>query len=138
MDVDVDVEYSTDEDEEAVPVVETTWLDLRCPESPMPMQNATNSAHRGVLIDPPCLERNLVVTCRKCAAALQSDKVPPRAVANHNDLGPVPIELESLTVVEEAMITLCRTKCWIIDAFDEERQGVRVKESWDAFKGVDG
>ncbi|KAJ6533896.1 hypothetical protein DFH09DRAFT_1406097, partial [Mycena vulgaris] len=87
---------------------------------PMPMQNATSLAHRSVLVDPSCLETNpetgdtTVVTCRKCAATLKSNKVPPRAVANHNYLGPVPSELESLTRVEEALIALRRAKCWII------------------------
>ncbi|KAJ6580007.1 hypothetical protein DFH09DRAFT_830625, partial [Mycena vulgaris] len=85
-------------------------------------------AHRSVLVDPSCLERNpetgdtTVVTCHKCAAALKSNKVPPRAFANHNYLGPVPSELENLTVVEEAMITLCRTKCWIIQLREQDSE----------------
>ncbi|KAJ6555577.1 hypothetical protein DFH09DRAFT_814724, partial [Mycena vulgaris] len=85
-------------------------------------------AHRSVLVDPSRLERNpetgdtTVVTCRKCAAALKSNKVPPRAVVNHNYLAPVPSELESLTVVEEAMIALRRAKCWIIQLREQDSE----------------
>ncbi|KAJ7018413.1 hypothetical protein C8F04DRAFT_1199008 [Mycena alexandri] len=40
--------------------------------------------------------------------------VPPLSGVNKNYLGPVPPELQNLTVVEEAMIALCRAKCWIV------------------------
>ncbi|KAJ7509050.1 hypothetical protein B0H11DRAFT_1691104, partial [Mycena galericulata] len=90
---------------------------------PMPMENTPDS---GLLIDSDSLTKNpdtgrpAIITCKKCASDLRADRVPARAIANHNYLGPVPPELQSLTVVEEAMIALCRAKCWIIQLRDDE------------------
>ncbi|KAJ7620674.1 hypothetical protein B0H17DRAFT_894390, partial [Mycena rosella] len=61
--------------------------------------------------------------CCRCSNALKNGKVPSLAVANHNYLGPVPAELQSLTVVEEAMIALCRAKCWIVQLREEDSEG---------------
>ncbi|KAF5326512.1 hypothetical protein D9611_000715 [Ephemerocybe angulata] len=52
--------------------------------------------------------------CRDCANHLRRRKLPPLALANQTYLGEVPDELKDLTVVEEAMISRSRAKCWII------------------------
>ncbi|THU75801.1 hypothetical protein K435DRAFT_706396, partial [Dendrothele bispora CBS 962.96] len=59
--------------------------------------------------------------CPECYRFLTRGKVPPLSLANHMFLGDVPPELRDLTVVEEAMIARCRTKCWIIQLKEEER-----------------
>ncbi|KAF8204727.1 hypothetical protein BJ912DRAFT_919331 [Pholiota molesta] len=41
-------------------------------------------------------------------------------MANLTYLGPVPKELSDLTVVEEAMIARCRSKCWVIQLKEED------------------
>ncbi|KAJ7444001.1 hypothetical protein FB451DRAFT_1413364 [Mycena latifolia] len=91
------------------------WLCPNCPEPPMP--NAANTPYSDLLLDPCCIESDpetfvpVLVCCKQCRAALKGNRVPPKSVANHNYLGPVPAELADLTVVEEAMIALCRAKC---------------------------
>ncbi len=57
--------------------------------------------------------------CRSCHEALRKGSIPPLAMANNHYLGPVPPELRDLTIVEEAMIALCRSKCWILQLNDE-------------------
>ncbi|KAF8951320.1 hypothetical protein BDZ97DRAFT_1616973, partial [Flammula alnicola] len=52
--------------------------------------------------------------CIECHRSLKNEKTPALSLANHNYLGPIPKELKELTVVEEAMIAKCRSKCWII------------------------
>ncbi|KAJ7855232.1 hypothetical protein B0H13DRAFT_1507164, partial [Mycena leptocephala] len=89
---------------------------------PMPM-SGTPYAH--MLLDPSSLESDLetndpvIVVCRRCRSDLKSGRVPPLSLANRNYLGPVPQALRDLTVVEEAMISLCRAKCWIIQLREE-------------------
>ncbi|KAJ7932933.1 hypothetical protein B0H13DRAFT_1856544 [Mycena leptocephala] len=88
----------------------------------MPM-SGTPYAH--MLLDPSSLESDLetndpvIVVCRRCRSGLMSGRVPPLSLANRNYLGPVPQALRDLTVVEEAMISLCRAKCWIIQLREE-------------------
>lgn len=60
--------------------------------------------------------------CTGCRKNLVRGRVPALAIANRNYLGPVPPELKDLTVVEEAMIALCRAKCWIIQLRDDDYQ----------------
>ncbi|KAF5341970.1 hypothetical protein D9611_001217 [Ephemerocybe angulata] len=52
--------------------------------------------------------------CADCANHLRRRKLPPLALANQTYIGEVPEELKDLTVVEEAMISRSRAKCWII------------------------
>jgi hypothetical protein len=71
--------------------------------------------------DPESLAPILIV-CRGCYQDLKANKVPALSTANHNYLGPVPPELKDLTVVEEAMISLCQAKCWIIQLRDDNSE----------------
>ncbi|KAJ7815598.1 hypothetical protein B0H13DRAFT_1664000, partial [Mycena leptocephala] len=49
-----------------------------------------------------------LVVCSECKSELIHGKVPRRSMANKNFLGEVPVELQDLSVVEEAMIARCR------------------------------
>jgi hypothetical protein len=49
-------------------------------------------------------------------------------------LGPVPEELKNLTVIEEAMISRCRSKCWIIQ-LQEENQDLVLSTTQGGIKG---
>ncbi|KAJ7919507.1 hypothetical protein B0H13DRAFT_1606115, partial [Mycena leptocephala] len=99
------------------------WLDGRCPEPPMPRDNLP---HSSLLVEPDCIIQDIdtgntaIVVCRKCRTDLVHDRVPALATRNRNYLGPVPPELKDLTVVEEAMIAVCRAKCWIIQLRDDD------------------
>jgi hypothetical protein len=44
----------------------------------------------------------------------EKKKIPALSLANRTFLGAVPSELKDLTVIEEAMIARCRSKCWIL------------------------
>ncbi|KAJ7440964.1 hypothetical protein FB451DRAFT_1414888 [Mycena latifolia] len=93
------------------------WLHPDIPEPPMP--NAPNTPYSDLLLDPraACIESDpetfelVLVRCKVCRSALKGNRVPPNAMSNYNFIGPVPPELADLTVVEEAMIALCRAKC---------------------------
>lgn len=52
--------------------------------------------------------------CNECYGCLCGGKVPPLSLANHLLLGDVPDVLSNLSIIEEAMISLCRAKSWII------------------------
>ncbi|KAJ6537511.1 hypothetical protein DFH09DRAFT_1090868 [Mycena vulgaris] len=112
------------EDDDVLPPRPAPWLSPDCPEPPMP--NPPNSPYSDLFLDAACVERDpetnalALVCCPECRSALKGNRVPPRAVANYNYLGPVPPELAGLTVVEEAMIALCRAKCWIIQLRDQD------------------
>lgn len=85
-----------------------------------------NTPYSDLLLEPDCIESDpetnspVLVCCRKCCADLKAGRVPAKSMGNHNYLGPVPPKLKDLTVVEEAMITLCRAKCWIIQLRDDD------------------
>ncbi|KAJ7887453.1 hypothetical protein B0H13DRAFT_1554651, partial [Mycena leptocephala] len=49
-------------------------------------------------------------------------------------LGPVPSELKDLTVIEEAMIAHCRSKCWIIQ-LKAEGEDVVLQSTQHGIKG---
>ncbi|KAJ7916048.1 hypothetical protein B0H13DRAFT_1564820, partial [Mycena leptocephala] len=59
--------------------------------------------------------------CAECQSLLKKGKLPPLSLANKTFLGPVPEELKNLTVIEEAMIARCRSKCWIIQLKEENQ-----------------
>ncbi|KAJ7705408.1 hypothetical protein B0H17DRAFT_1126243 [Mycena rosella] len=87
------------------------WLHAQYPEPPMP---TSQTEYDSLLIDPACIESNeecgeaVLVTCKKCFQDLRANRVPAKAIVNHNYIGPVPEELKGLTVVEETMVALCR------------------------------
>lgn len=55
-----------------------------------------------------------LILCNECRSCLCGGKVPPLSIANYLLLGVVPDVLKDLSIVEEAMISLCRAKSWII------------------------
>ncbi|KAJ7844854.1 hypothetical protein B0H13DRAFT_1908680 [Mycena leptocephala] len=73
------------------------WLDPGYPESPMPVDNSPYAK----TAEP------VIAVCRRCCTDLKANKVPPLSTVNKNYFGPVPPELKDLTIVEEAMISLC-------------------------------
>ncbi|KAJ7440849.1 hypothetical protein B0H11DRAFT_1933473 [Mycena galericulata] len=60
-----------------------------------------NNTHSSLLVDSESLMKNAdtsrpaIITCKKCASVLRVDRDPAR---NHNYLGPVPPEFQSLRV----------------------------------------
>jgi hypothetical protein len=66
--------------------------------------------------------------------SLKNNKLPPLSLANKLFLGRVPDELKNLTVIEEAMIACCRSKCWIIQ-LREENQDLVLASTQHGIKG---
>jgi hypothetical protein len=105
-----DAELDAEADDSGTSPAPLPWLDPDCPEPPMPM---ANTPYNSLLIDPSSLESDLesnspmLATCPQCYTDLKAGRVPRRAMANYNYLGPVPEALQGLTVIEEAMIALC-------------------------------
>ncbi|KAJ7892947.1 hypothetical protein B0H13DRAFT_1625354, partial [Mycena leptocephala] len=60
--------------------------------------------------------------------------MPALSLANRTFLGSVPSELKDLTVIEEAMIARCRSKCWIIQ-LKEENQDLVLQSTQRGIKG---
>ncbi|KAJ7914550.1 hypothetical protein B0H13DRAFT_1611363 [Mycena leptocephala] len=94
------------------------WLDPQYLDPlPMPMEN---TPYPSLLIEPVSLESDLdtaepvIAVCHRCHSDLKANKVPALSMASHNYLGLVPPELKDLTIVEEAMVSLCRAKYWIV------------------------
>lgn len=89
------------------------WLDPDCVPPPMPFPDDESSGNlAGALVDPDGIESGdtgepVLAVCKDCHPFLKRGKVPRLAIANYNFLGPVPDELDGLTVVEEAMIARC-------------------------------
>jgi hypothetical protein len=103
-------------------VTDPAWLDTECCPPDLPY---TDGPLSGILLEPAginCDEgRNSITLCRTCRTSIKKNKLPPLALANHNFLGRVPDELKYLTVVEEAMIARCRSKCWVVQLKEENR-----------------
>ncbi|KAJ7433065.1 hypothetical protein B0H11DRAFT_2165060 [Mycena galericulata] len=105
-----------------------------------PVMPVESGDYESLLIDPECIEDDpdtmepVLVVCKSCKAELRSNKVPRKSMANKNFLGNVPPELSDLSVVEEAMIARCRSKCWIIQMreLDESSEFPNVQRG---FKG---
>ena len=77
----------------------------------------------GILVDPTgvhCDEDGTLYLslCPPCRSALSRRKLPRFALANLNVIGAVPPELESLTLVEELIISRCRAKLCIMKLQD--------------------
>ncbi|KAJ6475844.1 hypothetical protein DFH09DRAFT_1109102 [Mycena vulgaris] len=93
------------EDDDVLPPRPAPWLSPDCPEPPMP--NPPNSPYSDLLLDAACVEHDpetnalALVCCPECRSALKGNRVPPRAVANYNYLGPVPPELAGLTLRDQ-------------------------------------
>jgi hypothetical protein len=94
---------------------------------------------RDLLVDPdgvsfPDSGGPTLSLCTTCHSCLKRNKLPPLSLANRNFLGPVPEELKNLTVIEEAMIARCRSKCWIIQ-LKEENQDLVLASTQRGVKG---
>ncbi|KAJ6540911.1 hypothetical protein B0H10DRAFT_1855720, partial [Mycena sp. CBHHK59/15] len=72
--------------------------------------------------------------CKLCHSSLKNKKLPALSLANRMFLVPVPNELNNLTVIEEAMIARCRSKCWIIQ-LKEENQDLVLQNTQRGIKG---
>ncbi|KAJ7865848.1 hypothetical protein B0H13DRAFT_1636891, partial [Mycena leptocephala] len=75
---------------------------------------------RDLLLDPDGVsfsndgDSPVLSLCKSCHSYLKRKKMPALSLANRTFLGAVPSELKDLTVIEEAMIARCRSKCWIL------------------------
>jgi hypothetical protein len=80
---------------------------------------------KNLLVDPGGVHHDdageiSLFLCQPCLSYLDEDKVPRLALANNLFLGPVPPELKGLTAIEESMISLCRSKCWIMQLKEDK------------------
>ncbi|KAJ7805331.1 hypothetical protein B0H13DRAFT_1464607, partial [Mycena leptocephala] len=95
---------------------------------------------RDILLDPDGVsfplngEPPVLSLCPPCHSSLKKKKLPPLSLANKTFLGTVPEELKNLTVIEEAMIARCRSKCWIIQ-LKEENQDLVLASTQRGIKG---
>lgn len=113
------------------------WLHPDCVPPPMPFDS--DGPLKDLLLDPdgvsyPHDGPPILSLCSVCHSSLKNDKVPPLSLANKFFLGPVPDELKNLTVIEEAMIARCRSKCWIIQ-LREENQDLILATTQRGIKG---
>ncbi|KAF8162218.1 hypothetical protein K438DRAFT_1985337 [Mycena galopus ATCC 62051] len=92
-----------------------------------------------LLVDPdgvsfPDTATPTLSLCSICHSSLKRNKLPPLSLANRNFLGPIPEELQNPTVIEEAMIARCGSKCWIIQ-LKEENQDLVLASTQPGVKG---
>jgi hypothetical protein len=134
-----ELEYESDHAAAPLP-----WLDPNCVPPPLPCDEPRNfdsdGEFEGVLFDPDGIGSDdegetVLLACTTCSSFLKQGKIPRLSLANYNYLGPVPSELQDLTVIEEAMVARCRAKCWIIQLKEEDdystpitQRGVRGHE----------
>ena len=112
------------------------WLDADVLPPPMPF---SSGPLKDVLVDPSGVsicdgQATNLVLCKECLSALNRDEIPSLALANRLYIGPVPPELQDLTVVEEAMIARCRAQCWVVQ-LKEDSQDIVVTTSQHGMKG---
>jgi len=117
--------------------VEKSELDLSVLQVPPGHQSAMHSmAHlditlksQGILVDSRgiCTSKSstLLTLCKECHSHLRRGKIPPLSMANDVIIGEVPRELCDLTIVEEAMIARCRSKCWVLQ-LKAENQDISI------------
>ncbi|KAJ6596491.1 hypothetical protein B0H10DRAFT_1765690, partial [Mycena sp. CBHHK59/15] len=108
-----------------------------CTPPPMPFNEGVL---RDILVDPDGVsfpvngDPPVLSLCSICHSSLKTKKIPLLSLANKTILGPVPDELKDLTVIEEAMIARCRSKCWIIQ-LKEENQDLVLASTQHGVKG---
>ena len=83
----------------------------------------TDGPLAGILVDPTGIHRYedgalYLSLCPPCRNALLRRKLPRFALANLNVIGAVPLELQSLTLVEELAVSRCRAKLCIVKLQD--------------------
>jgi hypothetical protein len=107
------------------------WLHPDCVPPPMPFDDGPL---RDILVDRDGVSLPLdggqpsLSLCKSCHSSLKNGRTPALALANRTFLGPVPNELKGLTIIEEAMIARCRSKCWIIK-LKEENQDLELQNT---------
>ncbi|KAJ6602014.1 hypothetical protein DFH09DRAFT_900135, partial [Mycena vulgaris] len=79
--------------------------------------------------DPPVLS-----LCFTRHSSPKCKRISPHSLANRTFLVSVPEELRNLTVIEAAMITRCRSECWIIQ-LKEENQDLLLASTQRGVKG---
>ncbi|KAJ3911527.1 hypothetical protein F5877DRAFT_85843 [Lentinula edodes] len=97
-------------------VIDANWLEERCVA---PDFHGVVADYPDAMLDINGVKRSndgkyVLSLCQPCHSALKNRKTPALSLANHLFLGAVPEELKDLSVVEEAMISRCRAKSWII------------------------
>jgi hypothetical protein len=65
-----------------------------------------------------------VSICSTCNKSLRKKKIPKFSLVNSFFLGEVPVELQELTIIEESMIALCWSKCYVIQLKDNSHEVV--------------
>ena len=111
------------------------WLDVDCSQPPLPYNEGPL---KDLLLDPAGVSVDThgnpsILLCKSCLSSMKKKKVPPLSLANRTYLGPIPDELKDLTVIEEAMIACCRSKCWVIQLKDDRELGLPTSQR--AMKG---
>ena len=79
-------------------------------------------------------DETVLVLCHQCHSSLRQHKIPMLALANNLALGDIPDELKELTVIKEAMIAHCRSKCWIVQ-LKESNQDLPSANTQQGMKG---
>ncbi len=80
-----------------------------------------------VQIDPRGVELNsmgdaVLSMCKDCLRDVKKGVVPRLSLANGLFLGNIPDELRELTIIEESMIALCQSKCYIVQLKEENKE----------------
>ena len=107
-------------------IVHARWIDPQCVgpvfDTPHEVLRDVLVAREGVVMS----DRRAAALrfCGLCWRCLRKGSTPDLSLANHLFLGDVPVELRGLTVVEEAMISRCRAKSWIIQLREVEGSSV--------------
>ena len=135
-DIDLSLLKRPDLFEEDFEQPEDNWLDPEIAPPPMPYDHGPL---KDVLVDPAGVavgpEGTIrLVMCNTCSTSVKNKRVPPLALSNRMYIGPIPPELQDLTVVEEAMVARCRAQCWVVQ-LKEESQDIVVPTSQRGMKG---
>ncbi|KAF8226030.1 hypothetical protein L208DRAFT_1304229, partial [Tricholoma matsutake] len=73
--------------------------------------------------------------CFSCLKSIEKEKIPALALANRTFVGPLPPELNDLTPIEESMIALCRSKCWIVQLSEQDHSDLTSPHVQRGFHG---
>ena len=126
--------------------IEKSELDLSVLQVPSGHQSVMESMvhldvtlkSQGILIDSRGVvtseSSTLLTLCKECHSHLRRGKIPPLSMANDMVIGDVPNELCNLTIVEEAMIARCRSKCWVLQ-LKAENQDISIPNTQRGLKG---
>ena len=97
-------------------IVNTVWFDSQC--AALLLKALCEELREVLLVHEGVITARgrvlALLLCGQCWGCLKKERMPDLSLANHLFLGDVPTKLRDLTMVEEAMITHCRAKLWII------------------------